>query len=99
MFSKKATKFDKIFTVDLTLTTYCQIDGENFVNFCGLLRKHELYVHIRHNIRSRLIKEFFKNSVVILIIHSQIWALPDIFSRLLGMTGKWELDMTIIRKE
>ena len=23
-------------------TTYCQIDGEDFVNFCGLLRKHEL---------------------------------------------------------
>ena len=43
MISKKATKFDEIFTVDLTLTTYCQIDGEDFVNFCGLLRKHELY--------------------------------------------------------
>ena len=43
VFSKKATKFDKIFTVDLTLTTYCQIDGEDFVKFCGLLRKHELY--------------------------------------------------------
>ena len=45
VFSKKATKFDKIFTVDLTLTTYCQIDGEDFVNFCGLLRKHELYTY------------------------------------------------------
>ena len=42
VFSKKATKNDKIFTVDLTLTTLCQIDGEDFVNFCGLLRKHEL---------------------------------------------------------
>ena len=42
VFCKKATKSDKIFTVDLTLTTYCQIDGEDFVNFCGLLRKHEL---------------------------------------------------------
>ena len=42
MFSKKATKFDKIFTVDLTLTKYCQIDGEDFVNFCGLLRKYKL---------------------------------------------------------
>ena len=39
MFSKKATKIDEIFTVDLTDTTYCQIDGEDFVNFCGLLRK------------------------------------------------------------
>ena len=42
MFSKKAPKIDKIFTVDLTCIK-CQIDGENFVNFCGLLRKHELY--------------------------------------------------------
>ena len=43
MFSKKATKIDEIFTVDLTVTTYCQINGEDFVNFCGLLRKRELY--------------------------------------------------------
>ena len=33
MFSKKATKIDEIFTIDLTVTTYCQIDGEYFVNF------------------------------------------------------------------
>ena len=32
MFFKKATKIDKIFK--------SQIDGEDFVNFCGLLRKH-----------------------------------------------------------
>ena len=44
MFSKKATKFEKIFIVDLTLCSKCQIDCEDFVNFCGLLRKHELYV-------------------------------------------------------
>ena len=43
MFSKKATKIDKIFTIHLTVTTYCQIDGEDFDNFCGLLRKRELY--------------------------------------------------------
>ena len=42
VFSKKAKKIDEIFTVDLTLTTYRQIDGEDFVNFCGLFRKHEL---------------------------------------------------------
>ena len=42
MFSKKATKIDEIFTVDLTLCSKCQIDGEDFVDFCGLLRKHEL---------------------------------------------------------
>ena len=43
IFSKKATKIDKIFTVDLTFATQRQIDGEDFINFCGLLRKHELY--------------------------------------------------------
>ena len=43
VFSKKSTKIDEIFTVDLTLCSKCQIDGEDFVNFCGLLRKHELY--------------------------------------------------------
>ena len=41
MFSKKATKFEKNFTVDLMLCRH--IGGEDFVNFCGLLRKHELY--------------------------------------------------------
>ena len=40
--SKKATKIDEILTVDLTLTTQCQIHGEDLVNFCGLLKKHEL---------------------------------------------------------
>ena len=44
MFSKEATKFEKIFTVDLKLCSKCQIDGEDFINFCGLLRKHELYL-------------------------------------------------------
>ena len=42
MFSKKAIKIDEIFTVDLTLCSKCQIDGEDFVNFYGLPRKHEL---------------------------------------------------------
>ena len=41
MFSNKATKIDEIFTVVLTLCSKCQIDGEDFVNFCGLPRKHE----------------------------------------------------------
>ena len=44
MFSKKATKIDEIFTVDLTLCSKRQIDGEDFVNFRGLLRKCELYL-------------------------------------------------------
>ena len=47
MFSKKATKIDEIFTVDLTLCSKRQIDGEDFVNFHGLLRKYELYQNKR----------------------------------------------------
>ena len=43
MFSKKAAKFEKIFTLNLTHTTYCEIDDEDFIKFCGLLRKHERY--------------------------------------------------------
>ena len=43
MFSKKATKIDKIFSIKLTLCSKCQIDGEDFFNFCGLHRKQELY--------------------------------------------------------
>ena len=33
MFSKKATKINKIFTVDLTVTYYIQIDSEDFSIF------------------------------------------------------------------
>ena len=43
MFSKKEAKIDEIFTVDLTPPSKCQIYGEDFVNFRGLLRKYELY--------------------------------------------------------
>ena len=43
-FSKKATKIDKIFTVDLTLCGKSQIEGEDFVHFCGLLGKNKLYL-------------------------------------------------------
>ena len=44
MFSKKATKIDEIYNINLTLCSKCQIDSEDFVNFCGLLKKHELYL-------------------------------------------------------
>ena len=36
MFSKKTTKIDEIFNVDLTLCSKRQIDGEDFLSFCGL---------------------------------------------------------------
>ena len=44
IFSIKATKFDEIFTDNLSLCSKCQIECKDFVNFCGLLRKHELQV-------------------------------------------------------
>ena len=58
MFSKKATKIDEVFIVDLTLCSKCQIDGEDFVNFCGLLRKHELYLDLALN---QIIQQAVKN--------------------------------------
>ena len=53
--SKKATKIDEIFTVDLTRNTQCQIGCEDFVNFCGLLRKHELYKLVTTKIEVTLV--------------------------------------------
>ena len=41
VFSKKATKIDPIFTVDLTFTKEVSNRRWRFINFCGLLRKHE----------------------------------------------------------
>ena len=46
MFSKKATKIEGIFTVYLTLCSKCQIDGEDLVNFCGLLKTRTLTNYI-----------------------------------------------------
>ena len=37
----KDIKSDQIFTVDLTLCSKCQIDGEDFVISFGLLRKRK----------------------------------------------------------
>ena len=41
-FSEKAAKIEKNFPVNLTVCSNRQIYGEDFVNFCDLLRKHEL---------------------------------------------------------
>ena len=43
MFSKKTEKFDEIFTVYMMLCIKCQIYGEDFFNFRGLLRQYEPY--------------------------------------------------------
>ena len=59
VFSKKATKIDEIFTVDLTFTNKGQIDGEDFVNFCGLLRKHELYSESHYNLLDLIFQDIF----------------------------------------
>ena len=45
VFSKKATKFEKIFTVNLTLTTYCQIDGEDFLISVAFLINTNFTLH------------------------------------------------------
>ena len=62
MFAKKATKIDEIFTVDLTLCSECQIDGEEYVNFCGLLRKDELYLSLEC-LNKRCYLLMFTNSI------------------------------------
>ena len=48
VFSKKDTKIEEIFTVNLTLCSKCQIIGEDFIKFCGLLRKNKLYTGGEH---------------------------------------------------
>ena len=64
MFSQKATKFDKIFTINLTLCSNYQIDGEDFVaplenmNFKPwLLLKtgHQTHTHKNQQCKSRAI--------------------------------------------
>ena len=47
MFSKKATKIDEIFTINLMLCSKRQIDNEDFINFLGLLREYELYLIVK----------------------------------------------------
>ena len=37
-------KIGEIFTIDSTICSKCQFDDEDFAIFCGLLRKHELYL-------------------------------------------------------
>ena len=61
MFSKKATKIDKIFTVDLTLCSKHQINGEDFGNFRDLLRKYDLV----------LVWRVFKKVVVYVIVYGK----------------------------
>ena len=43
LFTKNATKINEIFTIDLTLCSKRQIDGEYLINFSGLLWKYKFY--------------------------------------------------------
>ena len=49
MFSKKAVKFEEIFTVDLTVCSNCQMDGEDFVIFFAFLENMN-FTWLRHRI-------------------------------------------------
>ena len=71
MFSKKATKIDEIFTVDLTLCSKCQIDGEDFVNFRGLLKKYELYLIINYLLINYLLLIFQVVESFLELLHPQ----------------------------
>ena len=64
MFSKKATKIEEIFTGYLTLCSKYQIDGEDFFNFCGLLRKHEIY---QREFSIQFFQEFRKAFIFLII--------------------------------
>ena len=61
-FSEKATKIDKIFTINLTVCSNRQIDGKDFVNFCGLLRKRELYDHY---FLTRYFQKIFSKNILV----------------------------------
>ena len=37
MLCKKVTKIGELFTIDLTLCSKCQIDGEDFIDFVAFL--------------------------------------------------------------
>ena len=70
----------------------CQTDGKDFVNFCGLLRKHNLYRdlprplwnHIRHSVRIVHcdFTRFFSNSSLIFfkVDHCSVIRMPCITS-------------------
>ena len=93
MFSK-ATKIDEIFTVDLTLCNKCQIDSEDFVNFCCLLRKHKIYLGENDVLKlmfSKKAKKFDKIFTVNLTLCSKCQVDGEDFIHFCGLLGKYEL--------
>ena len=70
MFSKKATKFDEIFTIKLMLCSKFKIKGRDFVNFCGLLKKHELYGIIFEVVYKSLSVLFYQIQTILIMIIS-----------------------------
>ena len=71
MFSKQATKIDEIFTVDLMLCSKRQINGEDFVNFCAILRKYEVLLLV-----NRLYEVIHKMQYVLVNQNSAIMCNP-----------------------
>ena len=67
MFYKKATKIDKIFTSNL-MFTWWQVSNQwwRFCQFCGLLRKHELYL-----LKSRLLTSTYQSAY---LVRPKIWS-------------------------
>ena len=70
---KKTTKTDKIFTLVWHFLNKCQIDGEDFINFCGLLRKHELYSseYIKTNFKFKT--DLFSHLDLVFTISEILW--------------------------
>ena len=60
-------------TSNLTLCSKCQIDGEDFVKFCGLLRKHELY-YVLGLALQKIFPGKDKNDTDIIVRISQDWS-------------------------
>ena len=74
MFSKKATKIDELFTVDLTYCRKHQIDGEHFVDFCSLLRKLELYeTAIIQNLADKCICHTYTRECIMFVTFWSVW--------------------------
>ena len=64
MFSKMATKIDEIFTIDLTITTYRQINSEFFFNFVAFLEINFLYSNVQiETILEMMIGECWKLAI------------------------------------
>ena len=90
------------FSEHVNFTTYCQIDGEYFVNFCGLLRKRELYESriIKFHIFWEGYKNFAKSPPIICPMYYQsnnlrrfckIWWPSENILTLMTLQNSWKM--------